>query len=586
MTTPNAKSIKANAVDGTAHSHFSETVQQAMENMSAQNPLNDFRPGDLLDTGKELADSLSRHPGALAVAARDFRDEVFKGLTGRSSLEPAPGDRRFSDDAWRTNPLFAGLKTSYLALNQSMITLARHAELEGRQAERAEFLMQQIADALAPTNFLLSNPVALRRAAQTKGMSVLRGLGNLANDIAKRRPLPAQTDDSAFEVGRNLAATPGKVVFRNEMFELIQYSAQTAKVHQRPIVVVPSIVNKYYVLDLAPGRSLFEYFIGNGLTLYTIVWRNPQPQHDYWGLGDYRDSMDSAIEVARQISGTNDVNLWAVCAAAPLAVSLVAYYKAAAQHKVNSLMLVVAPLDLQAMMQGSTLGAFAGESLQKSAPATASRMRGKGRKRLSARELTQTFAMLRPNDLIWPYWVNNYLMGEKPSAFDVLYWNADATGMTARYNEDFSEMVKQNPLLEPGKLKVRGRAIADIADLGVDSYVIGARTDHLCAWPVVYRSAQLLGARCQFVLGNSGHIQTLVCPPGNSKAGYWTHREKPETPEAWLDRATHCQGSWWEHCLAWTQQRAGPLRLAPRTAGSKQHPPLGDAPGRYVFEKS
>jgi len=265
-----------------------------------------------------------------------------------------------------------------------------------------------------------------------------------------------------------------------------------------------------------------------------------------------------------------------------VAVSLAGNYAARAKQKINSLLLVVSPLDMQSMSQSPVVGAFA---QQQGGPAKAAIQNTLRNRRISAKEFTLLFAMLRANELIWNYWVSNYLLGNSPSAFDVLYWNGDGTGMTAQFNHDFSEFVESNPFVTAGAMKVRGKAIADLSKLGIDSYVLGAANDHLCTWQSVYRSAQLLGGRSRFVLGNSGHIQTIVCPPGNPKSSYCTNDTMPATAEEWLQSSTRHAGSWWDHGVAWTIARAGPLVRAAKAQGNKKYPPLGPAPGTYVHER-
>jgi polyhydroxyalkanoate synthase subunit PhaC len=560
--------------------------ERNVDNVLGQQIMGDFRPSDLLGTAGALAGRTLRQPTVALRSSLGFVGELARVAAGEAHFEPVPGDRRFSDPQWTQSPLYAALLQSYLALTESMAHYAQRSAGDDRQAERTRFLLGQVTDALAPTNFLLSNPVALRQARETGGRSLLRGARNLFDDVRRRRPIPAQVDESAFEVGVNLGVTPGSVVLRTEMFELIQYAPQTAKVYSRPIVIVPSIVNKFYVFDLAPGRSIIEHFVKNGHTVFVMAWRNPQRRHDRWGMPEYQDAIDTAIDTATAIRNCADVNLWAVCGAGPVAVSLAGYYAATGQRKINSLLLVVSPLDTQAMSDAPSIGAFVDRPVEGERPVAPERVtRALHKRRMSARDFTVLFAMLRANELIWHYWVQNYLMGNSPSAFDVLYWNSDGTGMTAQFNHDFSEFVESNPFVTPGAMTVRGTAIADLADLDIDSYVLGAKNDHLCIWPGVYRSAQLLGPRSQFVLGNSGHIQTIVCPPGNAKASFSTNPDHSLTSAEWLAGSERHPGSWWDHGVAWTVERAGKLVTAPRTAGNADHPPLGPAPGTYVHER-
>ncbi|MEJ3654108.1 alpha/beta fold hydrolase [Actinomycetes bacterium KLBMP 9759] len=559
------------------------STERTIDNVLGQQVMGDFRPSDLIDTARSLAGDAVRHPTVVARSVLGFVSEIGLVAAGERHREPARGDRRFTDAQWRENPIYAGLLQGYLAMRESMDRYAVRAGGTDRQAERIRFLMTQVGDALAPTNFLLGNPAALRKARETRGLSLLRGARNALGDVRSGRPIPAQVDGSAFEVGRNLACTPGSVVLRTEMFELIQYAPQTTEVHERPIVIVPSIVNKFYVFDLAPGRSVIEHYVRSGFTVYCIGWRNPQPRHDRWGMQEYRDAIDTALDTASEISACDTVNMWAVCGAGPVAVSLAAHHAATGEKKINSLLLVVSPLDTEAMADAPSIGAF----MDKDDPAAPERVADALRnKRMSAKEFTLLFAMLRANDLIWNYWVSNYLMGDRPPAFDVLYWNEDATGMTARFNSDFSEFVHANPFVTPGAMQVRGTPIADVSDLGFDSYVLGAKNDHLCVWQSVYRSAQVLGPRSTFVLGNSGHIQTIVCPPANPKASFSTGADLTGTADEWLESSERHRGSWWDHGVAWTRERSGRTVPAPETAGSSGFPALGPAPGRYVMERA
>jgi polyhydroxyalkanoate synthase len=558
----------------------SELASQAAEAATGQNMLSDFRINDLLDTAKLLFAQATKHPAPLTQEYNVFLGELKKVVSGTSDLAPEPGDKRFADPIWKENKLYSTMLQSYLALDSSLKNYAGKAGLEAKEAGRATFLLSQVSDALAPTNFLLGNPVALKRAVETNGKSLLEGFQNFLGDVVEGRPIPSQVDGRSFKVGENLAVTPGHVVLRTEMFELLQYSPRTEQVRQRPILVIPSIINKYYAFDLAPGRSLCEYIVKRGFTLFTMVWKNPQTAHDHWGMEAYMDAMDAAIGAVHDITGVEDPSVFAVCGAGPVLVSLAGYYAASKQRKIGSLTLMVSPLDTMGMAQAKGIGDFMDPEVTKLTKHIPKN------DRISANEFTLLFAMLRPNDLIWNYWINNYLMGNKPPVFDVLYWNADGTGMTAQYNKEFSVFSEANPLVTPGAMTVKGTPIADIAALDFDSYVVAALTDHICVWPAVYRSAQMLGDRSQFVLSGSGHVQTIVSPPGNAKSHYFLNPSKPAAADEWFKNATKVQGTWWDHIIAWWTERSGPLVAAPSAPGNERHPPLGKAPGTYVFEKA
>ena len=541
----------------------------------------DFLPADLVGTASTMMRQTQRKPTAMMRAVAGLAREWLKIAGGQSARTAEPGDKRFTDAAFEQNWMYRTWLQGYLAFGDALQDFASESGLDAKEAERAKFLMTQLTEALAPTNFLLGNPAALRKAMETGGSSLRRGAANVLKDVAAGRRLPAQSNDSGFEVGVNLAATPGAVVLRTEMFELLQYAPQTAQVRQRPTLVVPSIVNKYYALDLAPGRSLFEHYVKQGIPMFTMVWRNPTRAHDHWGMAQYQDAIDQAIDAVSEICAVDDVNLWTICGSGPVVTSLVGHHAATGQRKVNSLLLVVSPHDMSVVGDVPGIGGFSDEKLSAGLKLARSADR-----RISANDFTLLFGMLRPNEMIWSNWSNNYLLGNDPPTFDVLTWNSDATGMTAAFNRDFGELVRTNPLVTPGAMKVRGEPIADLSKLDIDSYVLGAQTDHLCLWQDVYRTAKLLGERSQFVLGSSGHIQTIVCPPGNQKASFYTNTAKPVSAEAWLEGATKHAGSWWDHGVAWTAKRSGELVDAPAGLGSAKHPALCKAPGTHVLERA
>jgi polyhydroxyalkanoate synthase subunit PhaC len=567
------------ALRDVADDHEDGPTRAASEKLSGQFGVGNFVPSDLPEIAKEVFSRAAQQPIPLLKASLGLTGELVKIAAGQSSLAADSSDKRFADPAWRESWVYRSFLQSYLAWGTALQKYVRDASPDAREAQRAAFLASQIVDAMAPTNTLLLNPSATKRLIETGGESAVRGVSNLLEDVGRGRVIPSQSDDRSFKVGENLAATPGSVVLRTEMFELIQYAPQTPNVFERPFLFVPALVNKFYVFDLAPGRSLFEYFIKKGVTFFSMAWRNPSPEHDSWGVEEYQEGVDQAIAAVLEITGANDVNLWGVCGASPVVVSLVGYYVATRQRKVNSLGFLVPILDLGTLANSEGIGSFIG-------PKKTGGGRGRRRAgRMSARDFGLLFALLRSNDLIWNYWVSNYLMGNDPPTFDILTWNNDGTGMAAKFNEEFADMIDQNPLVTPGAMQFRGVQIAALDKLGIDSYVVGAATDHICRWASVYRSALLLGERCEFVLGSSGHIQTLVCPPGNVKSGYFTNGSKPSSPDQWLQTAQKHVGTWWDHCVAWLGERSGKLVPAPSSLGSADHPPIGNAPGVYVLEK-
>ncbi|MBN9406480.1 MAG: alpha/beta fold hydrolase [Burkholderiales bacterium] len=571
---------KASAT-ATAEAH-TDTDTDATQSVGGLNALGDLRLDDLRDSAVELWLQALRQPEVFARESAAFYAKLAKIIVRGDGDESAPSpDPRFGDSAWRNNGLYRRWLPAYQAWAQSLQNFVDQAGLEPKQTGRAKFLVSQVTEALAPTNFLLGNPAALKRAYESGGKSLLSGYQNWLSDVTARRPVPSQVDTRPFKVGDNLAATPGDVVLRTELFELLQFAPQTEQVHERPILVIPSIINKYYAFDLAPGRSLLEYLVQNGFTLFVMVFRNPGKEHDSWGMDTYMNGMDEALQAVKSISGCADPNVLAVCGAAPLAVTVAGYHEAMHSKSIGSMTLFVAPLDCAAMNDTPVLGDFNDPKLSKW-----TKVLPKKSDRISADEFTLLFAMLRPNDLIWNYWVNNYLMGEGPPAFDILAWNSDATGMTAQYNRDFQAFCARNPLATPGAMQYRDTPIADISKFGFDSLVIAARTDHICPWPSVYRSAQMLGKRCDFLLGGRGHIQTIVAPPGGKKDFYFLNPDNSKDSDGWLADAQRVDGSWWPYYVEWCAKRSGKMVAAPKKPGNKTHPSLGKAPGTYVHEKA
>jgi polyhydroxyalkanoate synthase len=433
------------------------------------------------------------------------------------------------------------------------------------------------ADALAPTNSLLGNPAALKRAFDTAGLSLLRGARNLLHDIGQNGGMPATVDPRPFRLGDNVAASPGAVVHRDDVFELIQYRPATDAVYERPLVVVPPQINKYYVLDIAPGRSFIQHAVASGLPLFTISWRNPTSEQRDWGLDTYVNACLRAIEMAAEITGADAVNVMGLCAGG-VTMSLLLGYLAATggSERVASATLAVAMLDLRSP---SLIGLFASDALVAMA---LRRSRQKGV--LEGSEMARVFAWMRPNDLVWNYWVNNYLLGNDPPAFDILFWNADHTRLPASLHADFLDLYVRNPLLEACETTVLGRSI-DLQQVRCPSYVVAGITDHIVPWQAGYRTTSILGGPSEFVLSSSGHIQSIVNPPGNPKAAYFTGGSIQDDPDEWLRGANQTKGSWWEHWANWVSRHSGERRPAPAKLGSRKSRVLDPAPGRYVLAR-
>ena len=521
-----------------------------------------------------MARTAARQPGALAVGAVDLITEQLRIAAGRSSVEPEPKDRRFAHDAWRENPFYRRLGQSYLAWDRTVHQFLDDLELDEKSRLRAEFLARLVTDAAAPTNNLLGNPAALEEARKTRGRSLIDGARHALHDLRENGGMPSMVDSRPFVPGETVAATPGNVVFSNAVLELIQYQPTTKKVHQRPLLIVPPQINKYYILDLAPGRSLIEHAVSSGHQVFGISWFNPGPEQRDWDLDTYVAAILEATDAAIEITGSPDVNLLGVCAGGITSAAALGYLAATDDDRVSSASFLVTILDWDVP---STVGTFV------SGPVISAATRQSRRKGILAGEdLSRLFAWMRPNDLVWNYWVNNYLIGKNPPAFDVLAWNGDATNLPAGLHGDFMEMAGNNAMVHPDEVEVFDTPI-DLGRIECPSFVVGAVTDHITPWEACYRTTGLLGGESEFVLSSQGHIQALVNPAGNPKGSYRTNPRTPTTADRWLEGSTEHQGSWWEHWMAWLEPKAGDLVAAPKGLGSKAHPAGEPAPGSYVL---
>jgi polyhydroxyalkanoate synthase len=514
---------------------------------------------------------LARRPRRPAARAKTLGAELARAATGRSRLRPAAGDRRFADQAWQTNPLLRSLLQAYLAAGAAVDGLITDAELDWRDERQARFAAGNVLDALAPTNFPLTNPAVLREIVDQGGTNLARGARALVRDVSRSPRLPASVDTSSFSVGENLATSKGSVVLRTDVFELIQYRPRTPEVHEVPMLIVPPTINKFYVLDLAPGRSLVEHLLDSGQQVFVISWRNPGPEHGHWDLDTYAEAVLEARAATAEIARSESVHLTVACSGGIISAGALAHL---AEREVASLTLLVCALD---NARAGTASALAGREVAAAAVAESAR-----RGYLDGRALAGVFAWLRPNDLIWGYVVNNYLMGRRPPAFDVLYWNQDTVRLAAGLHRDFVRIALENSLTRAGAVEVLGEPV-DLSAVRVDTYAVAGLNDHLVPWENAYRSALLLGGETRFVLSTSGHIQALVNPPrAGSRATYRTAAEHPERPEDWLESAAVCPGSWWPDWTAWLAERSGARKGAPAKLGSRTHRARGKAPGSYV----
>jgi polyhydroxyalkanoate synthase subunit PhaC len=550
---------------------------QAMANTLAANPLVGVRSEDLAAAARVLFDEVARNPGIATQQYMTFLNELGRIVAGTSELAPDAKDKRFGDPAWKQST-YRSLAQCYLAWSQVLNSFVDEVKMEKRDAARARFIVSLFVDAMAPTNSVPGNPAALKKMIDTGGTSLAHGMKNFFGDLMHNGGLPAQVDTRQFAVGKNLAATAGAVVHRNAVMELIQYQPTGNEVYARPLLIAPPQINKYYVFDLTPEKSIVGFGVAGGLQTFAISWKNPTPAESHFGLDTYVGALEEAVDVMREITGAEDVNIWGSCSGGITTSAFLANLAARGERKVHSATVAVCVLDM-AVAENSTAGLFVNsESI--AAAKNASQLAGV----LEGQELARMFAWMRPNDLIWNYWVNNYLMGNTPPAFDVLYWNNDTTRLPARLHADFLDLIGANPYVNPGRLVVRGKPL-DMRLIDMDSYVVAGVTDHITPWQGCYNTAKLYGERSTFVLANSGHIQSLLNPPGNPKAFFWAGAAHSPNADGWLDGATKLAGSWWPHWLQWVKARSGELVAAPTRPGNADNPPLGSAPGRYVMEK-
>jgi polyhydroxyalkanoate synthase subunit PhaC len=533
-----------------------------------------FAPGPAV----RVTAGLARHPLAVARRTAGLSAGLARAATGRSPVAPANGDRRFADPAWQANWLLRDLLAAYLTVSDTVDGLISDAHVDWRTERQARLAAGNVLDALAPTNFPWSNPAVLKETIDTGGGNLTRGLRRLAGDLATSPRLPATVDTSKFEVGGNLAVTPGSVVLRNEVLELIHYRPRTEKVRETPLLLVPPTINKYYILDISPGRSMTDYLVGQGQQVFTISWRNPDQEQGHFDMDTYAQAVADARDAVAAITGQDAVHLAAACSGGIIAAGLAGHLAATNRlGEVASLTLMVCALD---NAQAGTVSALASRDLAAAAVADSAR---KGY--LDGKALAGVFTWLRPNDLVWSYVVNNYLLGKEPPAFDILYWNQDTVRLAAGLHRDFIYIALENSFTEPGALNVLGDPV-DLSKVDVDVYAIAGVSDHIVPWENAYRSTLLFGGERRFVLSRSGHIQALVNPPSpESRSSFRVADDLPEDAEQFADLAPKLPGSWWPDWDAWLAQRSGELRAAPRSLGTGTYRAQAKAPGTYVHAR-
>ena len=565
------------AADNTGQPELERSAAaDAAEQILGANPLLGLDREELLAAGKRLLRLMTINPQVLIEENLAFARELVDVAMGRSKVAPDPRDRRFAHGVWQKSGYYKRLMQGFIAWRDMLNRVLDRADTTTDDRERARFVLQLFTETFAPTNSLLGNPGALQRITETRGKSLLYGMQNFLDDLTNNFGMPRQVDERKFQVGRNLATTPGAVVYRGDVFELIQYTPQTDLVQRRPLLIVPPQINKFYATDLAPGRSFAEFAVKSGVQTFCISWRNPTAAQRDWNVETYLTACKEAIAAAREISGADRVNTMAACAGGFTLAALLGHLAAKGDDSIESATLLVTVLDTEAP---TLLGQFASKS---GIAATIEKSRRIGV--LEGSEMARVFAWLRPNDLVWLFVANNWVMGNRPPAFDILYWNSDTTRLPAEFHADLLRMFMDNPLKAPGSLNVLGTPV-DMGKVQVPAYVVAGITDHITPWQACYQSKNILRGKIDFVLSSSGHIQSIVNPPTNPKAKYFLNPQMPDAPEDWLAGASEHAGSWWDHWAAWYRQHGGGEVPAPRSLGSTQNPAGDPAPGRYVHQR-
>jgi polyhydroxyalkanoate synthase subunit PhaC len=554
-------------------------LEGADESSVALNPMVGLAREDLLGAVTLMLRESIGSPKRTFRHVKSFSGEVVEIVKGKSDLAPDSKDKRFNDAAWRANPLYRMGMQYYLASQKHMKSWIADLELDELERARANFVSTMIVDSLSPTNTLIGNPSAIKKALETGGGSLVKGLKNAYDDIVNNNMMVSQVDSRPFKIGENIAIQPGAVIHRTEMMELIQYTPTTPEVHEIPVLVIPPQINKAYLQDLTPEKSITRFQLDNGVQPFLISWRNPTAEHRDWGLNAYVDEIIAAIDIVCAVTGSRKVNLSGGCSGGITLATVLSKLKARGDDRANSATMMVCVLSPS--REDSEAGALISDNGIKLA-----RQRSAKKGVLEGASLARVFAWLRPNDLIWNYVVNNYLHGEDPPAFDILFWNNDSTNLTAALHSDYLRVYEEQPFLNAGASELAGHHV-DITKVECDLFMLAGVTDHITPWKACYRSTQLFGSKTiDFVLSHSGHIQAILNPPGNPKAKFYRagSTDLPGTADEWLKGAEEQAGSWWPYWMAWMKARSGPLKAAPKSLGNKKYPAGDAAPGRYAFD--
>jgi polyhydroxyalkanoate synthase len=573
-----------------AMAHMAERAQRIVADFLAQKTGDGLGMADPLNIGSaflEMTTRLMTDPAklwqsqiSLWQAHMDLWQSAARRMMGdpeAKAAEPAPDDRRFKDAAWEENQLFDFIKQSYLLTARWLQQTVREVDgLDEKTAKKVDFYTRQFVDAVAPTNFVLTNPEVLRATVESGGENLCKGLQNLLDDLerGKGKLHIKMTDLEAFRVGENIAVTPGKVIYRNDLIELLQYNPTTEKVYKRPLLIIPPWINKFYILDLREKNSFIKWAVGEGFTVFVVSWVNPDEKLAAKTFDDYMlEGPLAALDAMEKATGEPDANVIGYCLGGTLLACTLAYMAAKKDNRIAAATFFTSLVDFK---EPGELGVFIDEE---QLAALEERMSEKGY--LEGSAMATTFNMLRANDLIWSFVVNNYLLGKDPFPFDLLYWNSDSTRMPAAMHSFYlRRMYQENKLIEPGGITLADTPI-DLRKIKLPTYIISTREDHIAPWPATYSATQIYQGPVRFVLGASGHIAGIVNPPAANKYGYWTNDVCPPDPQKWLATAKENPGSWWPDWAKWMAKHSGP-KVPARIPGDGKLKPLEDAPGSFV----
>ncbi len=538
---------------------------------------------DMMGMYQLLMRELMQNPEQLLQQHARYTQEQFQlwlnwitrqaGQESKPYIEPDRADRRFAAEEWSTYPMFDYLKQSYLLAAKFSQNMVEAANLDPETKKRVSFYTKQFIDAWSPSNFFATNPEALKAAVESNGETLSSGLRNFLADVERGRI--SMTDETVFEVGKNLAITPGKVVYRNDLFELLQYDPTTPTVNERPLLIVPPCINKYYILDLQPDNSFVRHCVDSGHTTFLMSWRNIPPELGKTSWDDYVDQgICTAMDVVQDITGAKQLNTLGFCIGGALLSCALAVERARRKNRAASMTLLTTMLEYSDVGE---IGVYLDDKfvIEKERALAAGGI-------VDGKELATTFASLRANDLIWFFVVNNYLKGKKPDAFDLLFWNSDSTNLPGcMYIWYLRNTYWEDNLVKPGKVEVCGTPL-DLRKIKLPTYIMAAREDHIVPWHTAYASVRHLTGDITFTLAASGHIAGVINPPAKNKRNYWVNPDVSLDGHTWLETAESRPGSWWTHWTEWLAGHGGKQIPAPQAAGSAQHPPIEAAPGSYV----